>query len=283
MKKIIIIGSKGMAGHLIRQTLIEANLFEVIDISKSNEYFKSTYTLDLKELSMLDTILKKEDADIIINCAGILNELAENNPENSIFVNSFLPHFLAARSKRLLHISTDCVFDGSRGNYTENDIKDGLGFYAETKSLGEVLYAPHLTIRTSIIGPELKANGIGLLHWFLKQNGKVNGYTEAFWSGVTTLQLAKGILHLIDSPEITGLIHYTNNEKISKYELLKIISVIFQKDITIEPSSSYHVDKSLRNTKPDLNLGVPGYIKMITELYEYVEKHKYEFYQQYYR
>jgi len=282
MKKILVIGSKGMAGHMIRQFLIETKAFEVIDISRDNQSFKSTYSFDLTDLEQLGNILHIEKPDVIINCVGILNQAAEANPEMSIFINSLIPHFLSGRCKRLIHISTDCVFNGSKGNYLEHDPKDGYGFYAESKSLGEVTYGPHLTIRTSIIGPELKSNGTGLLHWFLNQKGEIKGYSNAVWSGVTTLQLAKFIRDLIDKPEITGLIHYTNNTKISKLDLLKLISVIFGKKIEVVPYEDYHVDKSFVNTRSDIVLGIPDYERMLKDLCDFMNNHRKMLYQQYY-
>ena len=282
MKKILVIGSKGMAGHMVRQLLIETKAFEVIDISRDNQSFKSTYSFDLTDLEQLSNILYIEKPDVVINCVGILNQAAEANPEKSIFINSLIPHFLSARCKRLIHISTDCVFSGSKGNYLENDTKDGYGLYSESKSLGEVTYGPHLTVRTSIIGPELKSNGIGLLHWFLNQKGEIKGYSNAVWSGVTTLQLARFIKDLMDKPEITGLLHYTNNIKISKLNLLKLISVIFGKSIEIVPYEDYQVDKSLLNSRSDIDLNIPDYERMLKELCVFMNNHYKILYRNYY-
>lgn len=281
MKKILVIGSMGMAGHMIRQVLVESNSFNIIDISRSGD-LESSYSLDLSDLNELGKILEIEKPDVTINCAGILNAAAEANPEKSVFINSFIPHFLASRCDRLIQISTDCVFSGSKGNYTEYDQKDGQGFYAESKALGEVLYGPHLTLRTSIIGPELKSNGTGLLHWFLNQRGHVKGHSKALWSGVTTLQLAKVVAELIDNAELTGLVHYTNGTKISKLDFLKLTASVFHKEIEIIPYDHYHVDKSLVNTRSDISLKIPDYETMIKDLYSFMDKHKTSIYQQYY-
>jgi dTDP-4-dehydrorhamnose reductase len=282
MIKILIVGSKGMAGHMIRQLLIETSAFDVIDISRDGESGKSTYTFDITDLRQLESVLDTEKPDLVINCVGVLNQTAESNLERSIFINSFIPHFLSGRCKRLIHISTDCVFNGSKGNYAENDPKDGNGIYAESKSLGEVNYGPHLTIRTSIIGPELKSNGSGLLHWFLNQIGQINGYSNAIWSGVTTLQLAKFIEDLIDRPEVTGLIHYTNNTKISKLNLLKLFALTFSKKVDIMPYDDYHIDKSLINTRSDIDFNIPDYNNMLMELSEFMKNHRINLYNQYY-
>lgn len=281
MKKILVIGSKGMFGHMLRQILSESKLYHVIDIARSGDLAHHSFVIDLFDLEALTEILLKEQPDVVVNCAGLLNDSAESNPASSIFINSFIPHFLAKSAKRLIHISTDCVFNGLKGDYVETDPKDGEGFYAESKSLGEVLYSPHITLRTSIIGPELKPDGIGLLHWFLKQSGQVRGYSEAYWSGVTTLQLAKFLVQLINQTELTGLVHYTNNTKISKLHLLKLISSAFNKEIQIVPYDQYRVDKSLVNTRSDICLNIPDYDTMIKDLYSFMDKHKTDIYKEY--
>lgn len=281
MKKVLVVGSKGMAGHVMRHVLDESNLFKVIDISREGGNSASSFKLDLTNLEGLNNILVTEKPNVVINCVGILNESAEANPERSIFINSFIPHFLATRCSRLIHISTDCVFSGLRGNYLENDIKEGQGYYSASKALGEVVYGSHLTLRTSIIGPELKSDGRGLLHWFFNQQGQVKGYSQALWSGVTTLQLAMGILDLIDRPDIKGLVHYTNNTKISKLNLLRMIAIAFDKKIAIEPYEDYHVDKSLLNTRTDIDLEIPDYETMIKDLAKFIQRHSKEMYTHY--
>lgn len=282
MKKVLVVGSKGMAGHMIRQVLIDAKSFEVIDIARDEHFFKPTYLLDIRNVSLFEKILIDEAPDVVINCVGVLNEDAAANPDTSIFINSFIPHFLAQRCKRLIHISTDCVFSGQRGNYLENDLKDGRGFYAESKALGEVLYAPHLTVRTSIIGPDLNTNGKGLLNWFLNQKKSIKGYSNAFWSGVTTFQLANVILELLTDSKITGLIHLTNNTKISKFHLLKLIGEISKSEVTINKFEDYHVDKSLINTREDIQFRIPDYETMIIDLFDFMEQYKSSYYSSYY-
>ncbi len=274
VNKVLILGSKGMAGHMIRQVLLESGRFEVIDIARDEIFFKPSYLCDLSNLDQLEDILKSEAPDVVINCIGILNEDAESNVEKSIFFNAYLPHFVANRCKKMIHISTDCVFNGKRGGYTESDFKDGNGFYAQTKALGEVTYQNHLTIRTSIVGPELKRNGIGLFHWFMQQNSGIKGYTRAFWSGVTTLQLAKFILEILNSRKsYSGLLHLTNNQKINKFDLLSIFSKVMGKPITIHPYDQYFVDKSLLNTRDDVPTVALSYEEMINEQRKFMENH----------
>ncbi|MGQ7853154.1 dTDP-4-dehydrorhamnose reductase family protein [Pedobacter sp. WC2501] len=284
MKKVLIIGSKGMAGHVIYNYFKENTDFSVVDIARGSDGHLPTHQIDVTNLASLTDVLKTEMPDYVINCIGILNRDAEDNPEKSILLNSYFPHFLAKNGKalnfRLIHISTDCVFDGKKGGYTEDSFKDGKGFYAETKALGEVTYANNLTIRTSIIGPELKEDGIGLFHWFMNQQGKIKGYTNAYWTGITTVELAKVIVAAI-SEGITGLHHVVNNEKINKYNLVNLFKEIFDKtDIEVEPYDDYKVDKSLIKTNASFSYTVPSYKQMLHEMKVWIdEKHAlYKFY-----
>jgi len=278
MRKILIIGSKGMAGHIIYNFFKENTDFNVIDIARSSDSHVPNYQIDVTDFKLLSEILRSEKPDHVINCIGILNRDAEDHPDKAILLNSYFPHFLAQEGKsigfQLIHISTDCVFDGKRGGYTEDSIKDGVGFYAQTKALGEVLYAGNLTLRTSIIGPELKSNGIGLFHWFMQQRESIKGYRQAYWTGVTTLELAKAIVEAIDQ-NISGLHHLVNGIKINKYDLTNLFKEIFEKDeIFIEPFDDYKVDKSLLKSNNSFNYTVPSYIEMIKEMKEWIENHK---------
>lgn len=274
MTKILIIGSKGMAGHIIRQYIMSDSQYEVIDIARDNYGFKPTYTLDITDFNSVKNIIESTRPQYVINCIGILNNDAETNPDKAILLNSYLPHHLARLCTtylaKLIHISTDCVFNGQKGSYIENDAKDGIGFYAQSKALGEVSYFNHLTIRTSIVGPELKTEGIGLFNWFMKQEGTVNGYTNAFWSGITTLELSKVIKQILDL-NISGIYHVTNGEKISKCELLELFKKHSNKNIFISPIQGKDVDKSLLDTRKEIPFKIPTYDIMIKELSDFVK------------
>lgn len=277
MKRILIVGSKGMAGHIISHYLNCNSNFIIGELARSDERKPHFYNVDVTNLEELRSAIQDFLPDIIINCIGILNNDAEENPDKAVFLNSYLPHFMAKEVSyhggKLIHISTDCVFSGKKGSsYNEQDVKDGNGFYAQSKALGEVIYGKHLTIRTSIIGPEIKTNGIGLLHWFLRNDDRtVNGYKNALWGGVTTLQLAKSVLELIKDDNTTGLLHLTNNVAISKHNLLLLFREAFNKNVEIHPNTNYQVDKSLISTRilPAAIL-VPSYKQMIDELKEWM-------------
>jgi dTDP-4-dehydrorhamnose reductase len=273
-KKVLVIGSKGMAGHIIRQYLKTNSEFEIHDISRNVDNFSSTYLLDVTNFDDLSKVLCKGNYSVVINCIGILNQFAESRPDQAIILNSYLPHFLSKLGGemgfKLIHISTDCVFSGRKGAYKETDVKDGEGFYARTKALGEVVNERDLTIRTSIIGPELK-NGIGLFQWFMQQKGEIYGYNKAFWSGVTTIELSKFILVKLDS-DLSGIVHLTNNEVINKFDLLQMLNFHFKnKSMSIVPAMNKVVDKTLKNTRIDTYYKVPSYENMIKEMKQWIQ------------
>ena len=222
--------------------------------------------------------------DYVVNAIGVLNRFVDEHPADGIYLNSVLPHFLAEEladtKTKLIHISTDCVFEGTKGRYTEADRPDASSYYGRSKALGEVCDDKNLTIRTSIIGPELKANGIGLFHWFMMQKAEVFGYQRVIWSGVTTLQLAKVIAQECENPQ-TGLYHLVNNDFISKYNLLRLFDrYCRQKPIQIQEERITVSDKTLINTRPEQPFMVPGYDEMVREMGEWIRNHP-DLYQQY--
>lgn len=267
--KLLILGGKGMAGHMITAYFMQRPEYEVFYTSREPKDKNSLY-LDVTDCNKMEQIIESIKPDIVINCVGILNEHANDNRLLAFQVNSLLPHQLSRLVERyqgkLIQISTDCVFSGMKGDYTENDIPDGTSIYAETKRLGEIISDKHLTIRTSIIGPELKEDGIGLFLWFMKQKGKIKGYQQVLWNGVTTLELAKAIESLIQH-EITGLYHLGSDKKVSKYMLLKLIQEIFEKtDVEIISDSEIILDRTIRNTRTDFHYPIADYKEMLIEL-----------------
>lgn len=277
MKKILVIGMKGMAGHVIFRKLEKSGKYNVYGLARNIEQSENVFNLDVSRTDELKIIINENNFDVIINAIGILNKDAEDHPEKAVWFNSYFPHYLEHITKetttKVIHISTDCVFNGKKGGYTENDIKDGLGFYAQSKALGEIENDKDLTIRTSIIGPELNKNGIGLFHWFMSvpENSVVGGYTGAFWSGLTTIELANVIMHILEH-NISGLIQVAPQEKIDKYSLLKLFNEIFRNNlITVNPYDDYKVDKSLISIRKDFNYNVPQYAQMLKEMKSWIQ------------
>ena len=275
MLKILVLGSNGMAGHIIVNYLNSLNKYTIRTSARSN----SDYNLDIEtDLDLLLNAIVDFKPDIIINCIGLLIKACNDNPDKAIYINSYFPHWLEKITNnintKIIHLSTDCVFSGDKGNYKDTDIKDGIGFYAQSKALGEIINNKDLTIRISIIGSELRKGGSGLFEWFMKQKGVIRGYSECFWSGITTLELAKAIDKLIIS-DITGLYQLSPNYKISKYDLLNLIKEIWNKtDVIILKDSTVKHNKSLINSDKGIpNYTIPNNYKvMLLEMKEFMEK-----------
>ncbi len=281
-KKVVVLGSQGMAGHIMAEVLDETGDYEVFGIARqSGRYVDSI--LDVTDFKALENYLERIEPNYVINCVGALVSQSKNDVPSAILLNSYLPNFLSKLGNtlnyKLIHISTDCVFSGKDGQYTEISYRDGDDNYARTKALGEVVNDKDLTIRTSIIGPEIKANGTGLLDWFFKQSGTVNGYTQAYWSGVTTLELAKATVEYIKQ-DITGLYQLCPNDKISKFELLKLFAKVWDKELEVTPFDNYRVDKSLVCTRTEFDYPTPEFKKMLIETKQWMEDHP-EYYKYY--
>ena len=270
MKKILVLGSTGMLGHQVVKYLDKFDELKDDDVSYRKKLKKNTLIVDAMDRSALEEAILKLKPNFIINCIGILVSGSQNQ-ERAIYLNAYLPHQLKEISKnvnaKLIHISTDCVFSGAKGNYIETDFRDGKGVYSQTKILGEIIDDSNLTLRTSIIGPELKDNGEGLFHWFMNQSGSITGYTKSIWSGVTSLELAKIIKWSIDN-NLTGLYHITNNSSISKYELLKLFKKYTKKEIIIKLTNGEKNNKSFLDSRQTINYSIPSFEEMVSEMIE---------------
>jgi dTDP-4-dehydrorhamnose reductase len=277
MKKILILGSTGMLGHQVFFNLKKSNEFEVFDLSFRNKLRAETIVCDIRDFTKLEGIINELKPDILLNCIGILIQGSNQNPKNSILINAYFPHWLVSVADKIeskvIHISTDCVFSGKKGGYVESDFRDADDVYGKGKGLGEIFSDKHLTLRTSIIGPEIKQNGEGLFHWFMNQKGEVNGFTKALWGGVTTTELSKVITRAIRE-ELSGLYHVTNGEAISKFDLLSAFNKTFDKGVKINSVEGKSVDKSLKSEKEDINFFIPSYEVMIEEMKDFMSENK---------
>lgn len=277
MMKVLVLDGAGMVGHAISIHFKEAG-HDVTAMSHSRINYCNNINSDITNFENFKKIVDQGQYDAIINAVGILNQDAEENKPTAVLLNSYLPHFISEITKgtktRIIHMSTDCVFSGEIGNYSETSFRDGESFYSRTKALGELQNTKDLTIRTSKIGPDINEMGIGLFNWFMKNNGQINGFTKAIWTGVTTLTLAKAIEQALKE-NITGLYNLVNNEAIRKYELLKLFNKHMKENrIDISPSDKLSLDKSLINTRTDFSFKVPGYETMIVEMKEWIDNHK---------
>jgi dTDP-4-dehydrorhamnose reductase len=275
MKKIVIIGI-GMAGHVLYKYLKSLNKYILIGISKSkNDYVD--YQLDIEtELFELGFILGSLNPDVIINCTGVLIKTSEDYPYKAIYINSFFPHWLEHMYRnsdtKIVHLSTDCIFDGKRGGYSEKELPTETNWYGRTKAMGELNNIKDLTLRLSIIGPELKKGGTGLFQWFMNQTGIVSGYKNVFWNGITTLELAKQIGVILDT-DLTGIYHLVTTSPIIKGDLLELIREVWHKsDIKIEPNFTIFSNKTLINSRlKEYNPSIPDYYTQLKELYNWYE------------
>ena len=276
--RFLVLGCNGMAGHIISIYLKEQG-YEVIGYARKKSKLVNTIIGDATDFELLKKTVLSGGYDTVINCIGLLNQFAENNHAMAVLLNGYLPHFLAEITKetdiQIIHMSTDCVFSGKTGGYTEESIPDGTLFYDKSKAIGELEDEKNLTLRQSIVGPDIKERGSGLLNWFMNQDGPVNGYTGAIWTGQTTLQLAK-TMEEAAKRRAFGLYNAVPNESISKYELLKLFNNHIRKNpIEINPWNRFVADKSLIRTRFEgFNYQIPGYEIMIKELGEWMRGHK---------
>jgi dTDP-4-dehydrorhamnose reductase len=273
---IIVLGSKGMAGHVIADYL-KLKGYPVTTVARDS----ADIIADFENKADVDFVIKriKElNGTFVINCVGLLVRDSINRPDRAIILNAWLPHYLANNlintRTRIVHISTDCVFDGGKGSYVESDSHTETNHYGRTKSLGELDNGKDITFRTSIIGHEIKKNGSGLLNWFVnRSDDQVNGWENVIWNGITTLQLAKYILIFIDEPNVTGVYHLVTDDHISKWELLTKINEIYGlgKKI-IKTRAPRSVDKTLVDSRKTFQCGSVKYERQLRELYSYSNK-----------
>jgi len=269
--KLLVLGAGGMAGHVATIRLLEQG-HNVTGFARRELPFCETIVGDLMSVDISGIV---SGFDAVINCVGVLNKAVDASPDNGIWLNSYLPHLLARYAKRVIHISTDCVFSGhDGGSYCEDSFRSADTMYGRSKALGELFDDRNLTFRTSIVGPDINENGVGLFNWFMQQNGAVNGYIGAIWGGVTTLVLADAI-DAAFRQGTTGLFHLTNCEKISKYELLKLFNTLRREPVAIVPSKDVNEDKSLVHTRTGFSsYSVPSYADMVSDMGKWMLMHK---------
>lgn len=286
-QKILILGVTGMLGHtLYKEMSKQKNNYVVYGTTRNanglNEYFTQEEIKSIRsgvDADNFDTVIKaiaSVQPSIIINCIGIIKQLPiAKDPLTAITVNAQLPHriSLVARSAnaRLIHISTDCVFNGVKGNYIETDASNAEDLYGRTKFLGEVTYPHCVTLRTSIIGHELKTE-FSLIDWFMSQKNEINGFTKAIYSGFPTYEMVNIITnYVIPNEKLSGLYHISSNA-ISKYNLLEIMKDIYKKEIKINPYDDFVLDRSLNSDKFIKTTGykAPSWRAMLVDMYNHV-------------
>ena len=277
MNKVLVLGGNGMAGNMIK-TYFEENGYDVYYTQTKNSRDNKVYLYDImKNMKKLEKIIAEIKPNLVINAIGILNKMAEDYKVLAVTVNSLFPHYVDELSQKynfkFIHMSTDCVNSGKKGEYIESDTPDATTFYGRTKALGEINNERNLTFRTSIIGPDVNANGIGLFNWFMKQEGSINGYCNVIWSGVTTLELAKA-METAYKQDLCGLYFLLNNETINKYDLVNLFKKYMNKEIVINKYYDVKENKSMKCTRKDFNYVIPSYEKMIEEMANFIFNHR---------
>ena len=290
MKKVLILGAEGMLGHVLFRWLADKPDLDVYATTLSgkivSKWFPPGLTarmwhgVDAEDLKGLTEVLASIKPDIVINCIALIKQsYIRENPFSAITINAQLPHNLASICKklsaRLIHISSDVVFDGKKGMYTENDEVSISDIYGMTKFLGEISYPECMTIRTSIIGHGL-AEKTGLVDWFLSQEVKVRGYTRAIYSGFPTIELARIISdYILPNDSLSG-IYNVSSEPITKYDLLKLIAERYGKKIAIEPYDEFVLDRSLDSSAFRSLTGYtpPAWSELVYTMYDDYRKYE---------
>lgn len=260
--RVLVLGASGMLGNAVLRLFAHSRNYQAFGSVRSARTLR---LLDANLREHVITDVNAEDSDslmqlfsdaspeVVINCVGLVKQLAEaNDPLAALPTNSLLPHRLArlcgVAGARFVHISTDCVFSGTKGMYTEADPADATDLYGRSKLLGEVDYPHAITLRTSIIGHELEG-ARSLVGWFLAQERKVRGFRRAIFSGLPTVELARVIRdRVLPHPELHGLYH-VSAEPINKYELLKLVAEAYGKRIEIQPDDGLVIDRSLDSSR----------------------------------
>lgn len=261
--RILVLGASGMLGHMVVRLLGTSGcdhrviaLSRTADsrvVSPSMRRVEMISGIDAENSDALLEIFARTQPECVVNCIGLVKQRKNaNDPLVALPINAILPNRLAylcnISGARLIHISTDCVFNGARGNYREDDLSDATDLYGKSKFLGEVAGPNAITLRTSIIGHELRGTQ-GLIEWFLAQEGSIRGYRKVIFSGLPTVELARIIRDVVlPRPQMSGVYHVAS-APISKYELLTIVAKIYGKVIDIEPDDAMCIDRSLNGTK----------------------------------
>lgn len=273
-----------MLGHKVFEVLSKYNNFDVFGTVTSDNRLKGFLPNNLKnkivvgiyadKIDSVEKLLKKEKPNVLINCIGIIKQNKESKDcISSIKINSLFPHYVAELCEkygsRFVTIATDCVFDGAKGNYKDNDLPTCHDVYGMTKYLGEIKDKKNtITLRTSIIGHELDSN-MSLLDWFLSQENIIKGYKKAIFSGFTTLEFSKILAEkIIPNKKLHGL-YQISVDPISKFDLLKIIAVIYKKKIKIESDDVVKIDRSLNSEilRKEIKYNPSKWENLVSEMY----------------
>ena len=285
MKRILVLGMSGMLGSAVHKIFSEDARFEVWGTRRSSAsaphlspamQARVLDGVDVLRETALSEVMQQVSPDVVINCVGLVKQLqAADDPLEVLPINAMLPHRLAkhcARTDaRLIHVSTDCIFSGSKGGYIESDMSDATDLYGKSKFIGELHTLPHvITLRTSLIGHELNS-AHSLMNWFLSQSGVVKGYSRAIFSGFPTVELATVIRdYILPNTALQGLYHVATSP-ISKYDLLRLIAQIYGKEIDIVEDRKLVIDRSLDGSRFSAETGyiAPDWPELVQRMHAF--------------
>jgi dTDP-4-dehydrorhamnose reductase len=280
---ILVIGASGMLGNRVVRTLAENPNWNVCGTVRDDKIIKQYFPENLPRLLCGVDVMQEESLnrafllakpDVVVNCVGLVKSyFSSSSPMQAIQINALLPHRLAVLcgqvGARFIHISTDCVFSGKKGNYSEDDPSDAVDLYGRTKYLGEVSECNAFVLRTSMIGHEL-GTCHGLLEWFLSQSGSCHGFVRAIFSGLPTVELAMVIEeHIIPNAGLSG-VYQVAARPINKHDLLKLIADTYKKDIMIIPDDEPVIDRSLDGSRFQMATGyvAPDWSELIHRMHQ---------------
>jgi dTDP-4-dehydrorhamnose reductase len=261
-RRVLVLGTTGMLGNAVLRYFASRERHTVAGTVRSSASAPRMPEalcpllisgVDVENMDSVARAFASFRPDVVINCIGLIKQLADvDDPLIAIPINSLLPHRLArlcaVAGARLIHVSTDCVFSGSKGNYRESDVSDAKDLYGRSKYLGEVDYPNAITLRTSIIGHEL-GTAHGLVGWFLTQQGTVKGYTKAIFSGMPTVELARVMHDFVLPDDALRGVYHVSVDAIDKYSLLRLVADVYGKDIAITPDGALVIDRSLDSSR----------------------------------
>ncbi|MEG0835065.1 MAG: sugar nucleotide-binding protein [Christensenellaceae bacterium] len=282
--RYLILGSTGMAGHMLCAYLLENGNTVTGTYRKKTPVLEllherglQTILFDAENTKQISEVVSPEKYDVIVNCIGLLNKDCDRNPAQAVRLNALLPHRLEAITAksacRIIQISTDCVFAGNTGPYSETSEPDGDTLYDLTKAAGELHNSKDITLRQSIVGPDPDPEGIGLLNWFMTQRVQACGYAKAMWTGLTTLELARAV-EACACTKTVGLVNMVPKSSVSKYELLLLLNrYLCGNSLSIKEDSRIVLDKTLVQGEIE-NVFIPSsYESQIGELSRWVSEH----------
>ena len=275
MKKVLILGSSGMLGHATLLYLQNQG-YDVEGVSLSGQFGNNSHKFDLLEQANMCSFFELRSYDVIVNCVALLVKESAENKASAVYLNSYLPHFLASRFEKvdtkIIQVSTDGVFEGGKAPYQEDDISDVSNYYGRTKYIGELINSKDLTVRSAFWGPDIKLESESLFNWMMKQSGELQGYSDHIFNGVSSLEFAK-FVNIAIREDISGLYHLIADNFISKHDFLKKGIDCFDVDCSVESVKVGEVSRVLVNTRNDVPYKAVSYDKMLEDVKSWINAH----------